>query len=368
MPRASFNLPVGVAFGPDQRLWRVATDRGHAYVDFSRDQGKTFSPPVVVNPDAQTIKTTMENRPDIVVDRNGRVYVVYPAEGRQESAVYLSVSADGQSFSEPVALSDKAAQANFFQSKLGLSPYGRVYAFWHDERDKTDWREVGNAIYYTTLDGANAEKPAARKAAGSLCECCRLALDFDAAGSPVLLSRFVYQGGARDHGLIKPNGPGGAEWQAWRVTDDDWRIEACPEHGPGFSIASDGRYHIAWFTLGAKRKGLFYAYSTDEGRHFSDPLSFGDPKKLPSHPAIASAGARVVLAWKEFDGKLARIMATQSGDGGQTWSSASSVAEAAGESDYPVLLANKQGIYLSWNSSRQGYRLIPIEASASAGR
>ncbi|MDP1722464.1 MAG: hypothetical protein Q8L37_04610, partial [Candidatus Gottesmanbacteria bacterium] len=75
------SLYVTAAFGPDNRLWRVVPDKWHVYVDYSTDLGKTFSAPVRINKESQRIKVSGENRPGIVVDRSGRISVIYSAEG-----------------------------------------------------------------------------------------------------------------------------------------------------------------------------------------------------------------------------------------------------------------------------------------------
>jgi len=125
----------------------------NVYVDYSTDLGKTFSVPVLVNKESQIIKVSGENRPGIVVDRSGRIYVVYAAEGAQPVTLYLSVSSDnGQSFSTPSPLSDKASEANSFQGRLVLNPSGQPYVFWHDERNRTDCRKPGNTLYYTAIN------------------------------------------------------------------------------------------------------------------------------------------------------------------------------------------------------------------------
>ncbi|CAA9890247.1 conserved hypothetical protein [Candidatus Methylobacter favarea] len=352
-------LFVSAAFGPDGRLWRIVPEKKHVYVDYSTDLGKTFSAPVVINKESQPIKVSGENRPGIAVDGSGRITVIYAAEGAQPVALFFSVSADnGRSFSTPSPLSDKASEANSFQGRLALSLSGRAYAFWHDERDRSDWRQLGNAIYYTTIDARSGSGPVAQKLSDSVCDCCRIAAAFDSNEQPVLLARFIYPGGIRDHGLITiPTG--GKEALSWRVTFDQWRIEACPEHGPAISI-SDGRYHIAWFTQGSVRQGLFYAYSSDQGQHFSNPLSFGNSEKLPSHPDIMAQGEHVVLTWTEFDGVKTQLMVMQSHDGGQTWLPPRAIAEATDETDFPFLLSNNQGIFVSWNSKTKGYRLLPL--------
>lgn len=353
-------LFVTAAFGPDGRLWRIVPEKKYVYVDYSTDRGKTFSAPVVVNKESQPIKVSGENRPAIAVDRSGRITIVYAAEGTQPVTLYFSVSTDnGQSFSIPSPLSDKASEANSFQGRLVLNPSGQPYVFWHDERNRTDWRQPGNTIYYTTINGQSGLNFAAQKLSDNLCECCHIAAAFDKDDQAVLFARFIYSGGIRDHGLIRTSAKGNEPFSS-RVTFDNWSIEACPEHGPAISISEDGRYHIAWFTQGSVRQGLFYAFSSDRGGHFSNPLSFGNPEKLPSHPDIMAQGKHIILGWTEFDGVKTQLMVMQSNDGGQTWSQPKSIAEATTETDYPLLLSDGKEVFVSWNSKTKGYQLIPL--------
>jgi hypothetical protein len=354
-------LFVTAAFGPDGRLWRVVPEKWHVYVDYSIDLGKTFSAPVRINRESQRIKVSGENRPGIAVDRSGRVSVIYAAEGTQPIALYFSASSDnGRSFSTPRPLSDQASEANSFQGQLALDASGQTHIFWLDERDRTDWRQPGNAIYYTTVDGQRNLDFVNRKLADTLCECCRLAAAIDNDGQPVLFARFIYPGGIRDHGLLKSR-VDNKEPLSWRVTFDQWEIKGCPEHGPAISISDDGRYHIAWFTQGSVRQGLFYAYSSDRGQNFSDPLPFGAPEKMPSHPDIMALGKHVILTWTEYDGTKMRLLVMKSTDEGQTWSPARTIAESAHRTDFPFLLSNTRDIFVSWNSKNEGYRLIPLD-------
>lgn len=353
-------LFVTAAFGPDGRLWRIVPEKKHVYVDYSTDRGKTFSAPVLINKESQLIKASGENRPGIAVDRSGRITIVYAAEGTQPVTLFFSVSTDnGQSFSTPSPLSDKATEAISFQGRLVLSPSGQPYVFWHDERDRSDWRQSGNTIYYTAINGQSG-LTAAEKLSDNLCECCHIAAAFDKDGQAVILARFIYPGGIRDHGLIRTSADGKEPFSS-RVTFDQWSIEACPEHGPAISISDEGRYHIVWFTQGSVRQGLFYANSSDSGLHFSNPLPFGNPEKLPSHPDIMAQGKHIALTWIEFDGVKTQLMVMQSNDNGKIWSQPKSIAEATAETDYPFLLSDNQGIFISWNSKAEGYRLIPLK-------
>lgn len=354
-------LFVAGAFDRQGRLWRVVPEKDHVYVDYSTDQGKTFSAPVPVNQDTQRIKVSGENSPNIAVDRSGRIYVIYAAEGSQPVTVYSSLSTDGGlSFSQPAPISDKAGEANSFQARLVLNHQDQAYVFWHDERDRTDWRQLGNAIYYTRIDENNHPHSHVYKVSDMLCECCHIAAAFDSHDQPLLLARFIYADGARDHGLIETS-VNGKESTSHRVTFDQWRIEACPEHGPSLAIADDDRFHIAWFTQGSERKGLFYAYSTDHGQHFSQPLALGASDKLPSHPDVIAVDRHVVLAWLEFDGVKTQLQAMQSQDGGKTWGSPRNLAESASSNNYPFLLKTGGRIFVSWNSIKEGYRLLAVD-------
>src|SRR3954449_10091184 len=145
---------ISAAFGPDVRLWRIAAGKKRVYVDHSADLGKSFSAPVLVNIQPQRIKASSENRPAIAANGKGNVYVIYPAEGEQPIAVYASISRNnGESFSMPRPVSDHAEEANSLNGALKLDPSGRAYVFWLDERDRKDWKQPGNSIYYAILDG-----------------------------------------------------------------------------------------------------------------------------------------------------------------------------------------------------------------------
>ncbi len=341
-------------FGPDGRLWRVTPEARTVTVAYSDDEGASFSTPVSLSAEAQSPRAAPDDRPSIAVDKQGRVHVTYYAAGPAGWVLYYSFSGDGgRSFSPPQALTGARSAVRHHQDILAASPAGPVYLFGYTERGA-----AGASLLYTTADQPEAMHLPDRPIQEGMCECCRIAVDFDPAGRPVLFTRMIYPGSVRDHGLIAM-GPGG-NWQASRVTQDDWELQACPEHGPALAIAQDGRYHITWFTQGRARKGLFYAHSDDGGRGFSAPVAYGDNKALAGHGNVLAVGERVVLVWKEFDGHTSRVMVRQSRDRGQTWSAPTELASSPGASDHPFLLGKGGRVFLSWNLSDRPYRLIPI--------
>lgn len=122
-------------------------------MDFSDDRGSHFSAPVAAGTESFRIKSSGENRPNIAVDAAGKVYVIFTAEGDQPATVYYSFSTDGgRHFTEPAPVSTTASEANTYLGILRLDEQGTPYVFWHDERERRDWKTPGNTIYFTTIN------------------------------------------------------------------------------------------------------------------------------------------------------------------------------------------------------------------------
>jgi hypothetical protein len=354
------------AFGPDGSLWLVWAAGGRVSVAHSTDGGASFGAAVVVNQDKIRIDNGPDARPKIVVDAMGRItvaYGIFKDEAYNGEAFFARSTDGGKSFSTPVPLTDDTASQRF--EALALDSDGRLFAAWIDKRAgvaaKRQGRPyVGAALAFAWLESEGATVPPARIAQENTCECCRLGIAFAGKGQPAVLFRNVFDGGVRDHAIMTfadPATPG----PVYRVSVDDWRIDACPHQGPSLSIGPAGTYHAAWFTEGSVRQGLFYARSTDGGRTFSTPLAIGTPDRQPSRPQVLALHDAVLLAWKEFDGERATVSAMMSRDDGATWSAPKTVAATGGASDHPLLIGVGDRVFLSWLTHREGYRLLPLE-------
>jgi hypothetical protein len=352
---------VSAAFGPDGRLWRVRAGEHSLQVDSSTDLGASFGPPVLIEPPRQRLRVDPEGAPQIAIDTTGTLYIAWTADARDAMQTFLVRSGDaGRTFSAPVSPEVRAPSTGLQLRPLLLAQGDRAnFFFLRPGAAGRPGRQSGGMAYRSIVAPAMEPPLAAAPVADSTCECCRLDAAQDVDGSVVLLSRMVFAGGIRDFGIVRIP-PAGPASPVLRVTDDDWRIDACPEHGAALAIGPDGRYHLAWFTQGAKRQGLFYASSADRGTTWSAPLRIGTPDALPGHADVLALEGRVFLAWQQFDGTRTSILAMTSIDNGASWTPAAALASTTEAADYPRLLARGPAAFVSWSAGRDGYRLLPV--------
>lgn len=356
------------AFDSKGRLWVAFVEHGHVYVTHSTDTGRSFLPPRVVNPVPEPIYSDGENRPKIALGTKGGLYLSWTKkiEGQYAGDIRFSRSLDGgKRFSEPVTVNDDHAPISHRFDSLSVDHQGRIFIAWVDKRDLQAAKEAGKeysgaAIYYAMSDDQGASFAFNRKLADHSCECCRVVTDVDAKGV-VALWRHVYPGNLRDHAIAR-FGPHASPIKGLppRATDDGWRVDGCPHHGPDLSLDGHDKAHMVWFSQGSKNRGITY------GRFdlASERLDFEVPVDARgARPQVLSLGARVVVAWKSFDGEQMELRVMESADRGKNWGKPRVLARTANGSDYPFLLARGEKIFVSWQTRAEGYQLIPVETA-----
>jgi len=354
------------AFGPDGTLWLVRAMADKIVVVRSTDLGKTFSDPVAVTPEPMNLDWGPDARARIVVDPKGGLVVTFAIfqDRNFNGRAFFSRSRDnGASFSKPQPITADTTSQRFETAAVDPAT-GRVFAVWLDKRNVAKARAAGKpypgaALAYAWEDGSAGFGPTSI-ALDNTCECCRLGVAFAGPGKPAVVFRNIFPGSVRDHGVVtfkdeKTPGP------ARRVSADDWKIEACPHHGPSIAILPDGSYHVAWFTDGSARKGLFYARADNGDTPFGAPRALSTPRRQPARPYLLANGTALHLVWKEFDGTKSTVRWQVSHDSGRTWSDPRTVADTEDASDHPLLVATAGRAYLSWLTKADGYRLIPLE-------
>ncbi len=356
---------VTAAFDNMGVLWIAWVNNDHLYVQSSLDKGISFSSPVMVNTAAESIAAKGESRPKIKLDNQGTIYLtwVQTLDKKRSTYVRFSRSTDnGRHFSEPVTVNDNLEIIRHRFDSMAIGKNGEILIAWLDARDTESAKKAGKefkglSVYYTWSDDGGKHFYPNKSIAAHTCECCRIDTAIASDNTPVIVWRHIFDGGIRDHAIIKVkdwNIPGGLQ----RLSHENWKIDACPHHGPGLSISDNSIYHAVWFSNSDTKQGLFYAHSTKSGRSFSEPVNFGNTGA--SHPHVLALRRQVAVVWQEFDGNINSIQVMQSADAGNTWSKPEALAQTTEMIDEPFLVSDGQDIYLSWHAPQLGYQLKHI--------
>jgi len=351
-------------FGQNGKLLLAWTANGVVSVAQSTDLGKTFSTAVKIAEHGKSLDTGSDARPQIVSDKAGTVFLAYSffKDANWNAQINTARSEDGgATFTAPASLV-KDSSSQRFPSVL-INPDGNIFISWIDKRlvaaaKQSGERRLGSSIAYSFSQDGGKTFEAERFANESTCECCRIGGSLDPQSNPVVAYRAIFPGGIRDQATQVITTKGAEPIR--RVADDDWRTDACPHHGPSIAVSGSGKFHVAWYTQGSKRSGVFYVNSTNQGISYSKPSRIGAEGANVARPYLLSIGQQVWLVWKEFDGKKSSVYIKDSSDDGDTWSSSRVLASTEGYSDHPLLISHGDAVFLSWLTRADGYQLINI--------
>lgn len=367
------------SFGPDGKLWLAWVFSGHVYVQHSEDSGKTYSQPLSVNRVPEKIAARAENRAKIQLDNAGNIYISWTQSLNKlyTGNIRFSRSVDGgQSFSQPITVNDDLQEISHRFDSMVVSDDGKVFISWLDKRDQQAAKDkqqeyIGGALYYSYSDDQGQSFSKNMNLSDNSCVCCRIAMALDNNNLPVIAWRDIYGNDAknqiRDHSLItfssalKPA-------KKIRLSNEQWKINGCPHHGPALDVDGNNIVHSTWFNdvSNEEQDGdhvLFYGNSSNAYK----AMGFGQADKQSAHPYVLSIdhsalNQTVFLVWKEFDGKKTDILMKTSTDAGLSWSQNKVVSTTAGSSDHPLLVKNSNTVYLSWHTQDEGYRFSALAA------
>jgi hypothetical protein len=359
-------LALGAAFAPDGALWTVGLDeRARLEVRISADDGRSWQAPRLLDTGGAAVAADGESRPKLAFGPRGQVVVAYttPLAKPYTGAIRLLRSTDGgATFAAPVTVHhDRQVITHRFES-IAFDAHGKLHTVWVDKRDlelakaaapksggvKPSYR--GAAIYRNVSADGGASFGPDTKVADYSCECCRIALAPAPDGQVAALWRHVFAPNIRDHAFALLGDAAAPAAPPVRATFDNWAVDACPHHGPALTPAAGGGYHAVWFGEKAGVAQVRY------GRLAPDGTPNGAVQALPDeqaeHADVLSAGQRVAIVWRSFDGSGTHLKAWISEDDGRHFT-LRQLARTDADSDYPVLLRKGAQLFVLWNTTEK---------------
>ena len=189
-----------------------------------------------------------------------------------------------------------------------------------------------------------------------MCFCCKTAV-VTRGGDVFVAWRHLFPGGVRDIAVARSSDGGRTFQDPVRVSEDNWKIDACPDDGPAMTVDGDGALHVAWPTLvrdpDAPRMAIFESTSRDGGVTFSPRARVDAANCGPAHPRLATTAA----------GRQRRgVGRARAGRRGACCSARRAAppwrSSTGGIASYPAIAAVGDGFLVAWTDQAEGASVI----------
>jgi hypothetical protein len=148
--------------------------------------------------------------------------------------------------------------------------------------------------------------------------------------------------------------PDGRSEPLQRATFDDWRVDACPHHGPSLALGVDGKRHAVWFADGR----LSYGQLGGGQVRAAWPIG-ATAGEAAEHADLACVGERLVIACQAFDGSVMKLLRWTSDDAGASWRALAPVT-ATGATGHPFVVVREGRFHVLWPNRDESLRLVEV--------
>jgi hypothetical protein len=351
--------------------WTASAEKvSDIFVSVSNDSGATFRDPVRVNDIEGDARASGEQAARVLIGPGNIVHVIWPSRHESRSVIRYAKSTDGgRSFSKAETVAGDTAPGMRGWESAALGHDGEMHAAWLDGRNaapKTHQhghrassggsaKSVTGAaprqdLFYASWKGDGPKGD--RMLAERVCFCCKTAVA--TSGTQVFVAwRHIFPGSIRDIAVARSSDNGATFGAPMRLSEDAWKIDACPDDGPAMATDAHGVIYLTWPTLVAgdtPRKGIFYSSLTDTGT-FTPRLRLDSGDTDPAHPQIGSEdhGTSAVV-WDERAGETRRIVLRRVTAGK---AEPPEIFEGAGV-NYPVVAAAEGHFVVLWSAQTPG--------------
>lgn len=361
------NLTVG----PDGRVYlswlEPVEGNGHA-LRFSVYDGASWSSPrTVAGGPAQL--ANWADFPSLAVLSGGRIAAHYLERDSAPSHGYgirvVRSDDEGRSWGAPAKPHRDDAQAEHGFVSLLPAAGDSVAAVWLDGRAAdSEYGGTGETALRASVqgpDGGWSEDVAVDTRA---CDCCQTSAARTSRGV-IVAYRDRSEGEIRDISIVRLEA---SAWSAPKpVSEDGWRMEACPVNGPAVTAEGE-RVAVAWFTAARDTAKVLVAFSANAGDSFERPVRVdaGDPEGRVDVELLADGSA--LVSWIErVGGRDARVLIrTISPDGPMSDTATVAAAGDRNATGFPRMARAGDRVFFAWTEPGERSR-VRVASTRFAG-
>jgi len=225
-----------VAVSPQGEIYVVFVKDSTIYLVRSTDHGENFSDPAKVA-DVPGLMAGMRRGPRIAV-AGKRLLVSAPAK---DLMFFLSED-NGKTWTPPLVINDQRGSAAEGLQNITALPDGNFYAVWLDSR--SGGKQIEGARMEPGAASWGANVTVYKSPEKSVCECCHPSVVSDAKGKMVVMWRNSLAGN-RDFYLAESTDRGDTFSAAIKLGTGEWKLNACPMDG-GSLVATEAGVFTIW--------------------------------------------------------------------------------------------------------------------------
>jgi len=283
-------------------------DVNSLYLAVSNNNGKTFSQEVRVN-GTDDAPASVNDAPALSLGSKGEVYLLWSAKGSGNdfaSDLRFARSDDsGKSFSPSVVVNDNANPASAGFASIAIGADGAIYISWLDGRERQT-RGTGTYVAYSKDSGRSFGKNVAVDF--DSCPCCRTSIAIGKDNSLYVVWRKVYPGNIREMVISKSTDEAKSEFTGPVIVGkDNWEISGCPHRGSSVIAGDNGEVLVSWYAEVDGEPGVFLAASKDEKTFLKERIE-SKRSAFPDNVAAAARGSELLLAWQEITPVLSNVV------------------------------------------------------------
>jgi BNR repeat-like domain len=359
-PAARDSGQPNVAVGPGGEIylsWIETTESGEPALKFAVRMDEKWSPAQTIAGGEQMVVNPADF-PSLLPLGGGVVaahWMTYVPHSEGYSVNVAFSRDDGRTWSKPVVPHrDRTPTEHGFVSMVPAAG-GGVGVLWLDSRKLSKPNSAKSsgevAMMYTTvsLDGKLGPEVAVDS---RVCECCQPSA-VQAANGILAAYRDRSADEIRDISVVRFDGNKWSEPK--NVFADQWKINACPINGPAIA-ANKNHVAVAWFTAAGDKPKVEVAFSADGGNTFGAPAQVDDGTSAGRVGVAVLDSGSAVVSWVERGDQGVQVRARQVDADGTRHPSLLIGTTSSG--NFPRMKRSGESVVITWTERSKDQVLI----------